>query len=132
MGYFWIISSSVTRALGPQPVESGVRLGRVGYPYGPPGPALPREFRMAAGGFGRMAAPFIAMLVFFFAIMLLLSSIFGGLLVGIPVAVVATGALVGVLYSKFTRLRSGTVVRFSEYGVELSDQLGGYRPPPQH
>lgn len=77
-----------------------------------------------SGGFGRMVAPFVVLLVFFFAVMLLLGSILGGLGVGIPVAVVATGAMVAVLYGKFRRMRDGSVVRFSEYGVELSDQLG--------
>jgi hypothetical protein len=86
--------------------------------------ALPREFRMAQGGFGRMAAPFVLMLVFFFAVMLLLGSVFGGLVGGIVAAVLGTGALVGALYGKFRRMRAGTVVRFSEYGVELFDQLG--------
>ncbi|HEY0450667.1 hypothetical protein [Actinophytocola sp.] len=85
---------------------------------------LPREFRMASGGFGRMVLPFVFVLVFFFAVMLLLGSVFGGMLGGIIAAVVGTGALVGVLYRKFARMRSGTVVRFSEYGVELTDTLG--------
>lgn len=76
------------------------------------------------GGFGRMVVPFVVMLVFFFAVMLMLGSILGGLVVGIPVAVVATAALVGVLYAKYQRLRDGSVVRFSEHGVELSDRLG--------
>lgn len=79
---------------------------------------------MAGGGFGRMAVPFVAILAFFFVIMLLLGSIIGGLVVGIPVAIGSTAALVAVLYAKFRRMESGTVVRFSEYGVELSDRLG--------
>src|SRR5262245_61719475 len=79
---------------------------------------------MADGGFGRMVLPFVFMLVFFFAVMLLLASIFAGLIGGIAIAVAATGALVVVLYLKFTRVKKGTVVRFSEYGVELSDKLG--------
>ncbi len=84
---------------------------------------LPREFRMS-GGFGRVALPYVFVLVFFFAIMLLLGSIFAGLWGGIGIAIVATGALVGVLFAKFRKMATGTVVRFSEYGVELSDQLG--------
>ena len=84
---------------------------------------LPREFRMS-GGFGRVALPYVFVLIFFFAIMLLLGSIFAGLWGGIGIAVVATGALVGVLFAKFRKMSTGTVVRFSEYGVELSDQLG--------
>jgi hypothetical protein len=95
----------------------------MGYPYAQPG-GLQREFRMAGGGFGTMALPFVAMLVFFAAIMLLLGSIFAGVIGGIVAAVVGTGALVGVLYVKFSRMRQGTVVRFSEYGVELSDTKG--------
>jgi hypothetical protein len=98
-------------------------LANVSYPYQAPG-GLPREFRMAGGGFGKMALPFVAMLVLFAAIMLLLGSIVAGLLGGIIAAVVGTGALVGVLYVKFSRMKQGTVVRFSEYGVELSDMKG--------
>jgi hypothetical protein len=79
---------------------------------------------MASGGFGRMALPFVVLLVFFAAVMLLLGSIFFGLAGGIVAAVVGTGALVGVLYGKFARMKQGTVVRFSEYGVELSDTMG--------
>lgn len=84
---------------------------------------LPREFRMS-GGFGRVALPYVFVLIFFFAIMLLLGSIFAGLWGGIGIAIVATGALVGVLFAKFRKMSTGTVVRFSEYGVELSDQMG--------
>lgn len=79
---------------------------------------------MAGGGFGRMAMPFVFVLVLFAAVMLLLGSIFGGLLGGIIAAVVGTGALVGVLYAKFAKMKQGTVVRFSEYGVELLDAKG--------
>lgn len=85
---------------------------------------LPREFKMAGGGFGKMVLPFVFMLVFFAAIMLLLGSIVGGIVGGIVAAVVGTGALVGILYGKFSRMKEGTVVRFSEYGVELSDTRG--------
>lgn len=85
---------------------------------------LPREFRMASGGFGRMALPFVALLVVFFVIMLTIGWAFAGAGGGIGAAVVGTGALVGVLYSKFRRMKDGTIVRFSEYGVELSDTLG--------
>lgn len=79
---------------------------------------------MVDGGFGRMALPYVFLLIFFAAVMMLLGSVFGGLVGGIVAAVVGTGALVGVLWSKFNRLKQGTVVRFSEYGVELSDTLG--------
>ncbi|MGB3437684.1 MAG: hypothetical protein WBA97_02930 [Actinophytocola sp.] len=89
-----------------------------------PNQALPREFRMAGGGFGRMALPFVLLLIFFAVVMLMLGSVFAGLLGGVIAAVIGTGALVGVLYKKFERMRQGTVVRFSEYGVELSDTLG--------
>ena len=89
-----------------------------------PSQALPREFRMAGGGFGKMVLPFVALLVFFAAVMLLLGSVVAGLVGGIIAAVVGTGALVGVLYGKFNRMKQGTVVRFSEYGVELSDAMG--------
>ncbi len=43
-----------------------------------PDQALPREFRMVGGGFGKMVLPFAVMLVFFAAIMLLLGSVVGG------------------------------------------------------
>lgn len=89
-----------------------------------PNQALPREFRMAGGGFGKMVLPYVFLLIFFAAVMLLLGSVFGGIVGGIIAAVVGTAALVGVLWSKFNRLKQGTVVRFSEYGVELSDTLG--------
>lgn len=79
---------------------------------------------MAGGGFGRMALPFGFLLGFFAVVMLLLGSVFAGLIGGIVAAVIGTGALVGVLYGKFNRMKQGTVVRFSEYGVELSDTLG--------
>ncbi len=93
------------------------------YPYQAPG-GLPREFRMAEGGFGRMVVPFVIMLVFFAAIMLLLGSVFGSILGGVVAAVVGTGALTAVLYAKFVKMKAGTIVRFSEYGVELSDTKG--------
>lgn len=89
-----------------------------------PNQALPREFRMAGGGFGKMVLPFVFLLVFFAAVMLLLGSVVAGLPGGIVASVVGTGALVGVLYRKFDRMKQGTVVRFSEYGVELSDTMG--------
>lgn len=89
-----------------------------------PNQALPREFRMVGGGFGKMVLPYVFLLVFFAAVMLLLGSVFGGIVGGVVAAVIGTGALVGVLWSKFNRLKQGTVVRFSEYGVELSDTLG--------
>ncbi|MFC4857970.1 hypothetical protein [Actinophytocola glycyrrhizae] len=95
-------------------------LDRVTYPN----QALPREFRMAGGGFGRLMVPFVFLLVFFAAVMLLLGSVFAGLAGGIIAAVAGTGVLVGVLYRKFDRMKQGTVVRFSEYGVELRDTLG--------
>jgi hypothetical protein len=86
---------------------------------------LPREFRMAqSGGFLRMLLPFVAVLVLFFLLALAIGWALGGPVGGWSAAVVGTGILVGVLYKKFARLRSGTVVRFSEYGVELFDSLG--------
>ncbi|TDP97355.1 hypothetical protein [Labedaea rhizosphaerae] len=89
-----------------------------------PQQALPREFRMAGGGFGRIAAPWIAALVFFTLIMLVLGSVVGGIAGGIIAAVVGDAILLGILYSKYNRLRQGTVVQFSEHGVQLSDHLG--------
>lgn len=79
---------------------------------------------MGAGGFGRTALPFAFLLVFFAAVMLLLGSVFAGLVGGIVAAVVGTGALVLVLCVKFDRMKRGTVVRFSEYGLELSYTKG--------
>jgi hypothetical protein len=77
-----------------------------------------------AGGFGRMLLPFVLLLVFFGMVMLLLFSIFLGLAGGIVAAVVGPLVLLGVLYGKFSRMKNGTVIRFSEYGVELSDAMG--------
>ena len=87
---------------------------------------LPREFKMASGGFGRFLAPFILVLVFLFVIMLALgSALFGGNAGGgFVVAVLVTGVMVAVLYGKFDRMQSGTVVRFSEQGIELQDTMG--------
>jgi hypothetical protein len=89
-----------------------------------PNQALPREFRVVAGGFGRLALPYVFLLLFFAVVMLLLGSVGGGLVGGVVAAVVGTGALVAVLYVRFNRLRQSTVVRFSEYGVELADTQG--------
>lgn len=89
-----------------------------------PNQALPREFRMAGGGFGAMVLPFALPLVFFAAVMVLLGSIVAGVAGGVVAAVIGVGVLVAVLYAKFARMRQGTVVRFSEYGVELSDAMG--------
>lgn len=86
--------------------------------------ALPREFRMADRGFGRIAAPWIAALVFFTLIMLVLGSVLGGIVGGIIAAVLGDAILLGILYRKYTRMREGTVVQFSEHGVQLSDQMG--------
>lgn len=71
-----------------------------------------------------MVLPFVLLLAFFAVVVSLLASVFAGLLGGIAIAVAATGVMVAVLYAKFARMRTGTVVRFSEYGVELSDKLG--------
>lgn len=79
---------------------------------------------MSGGGFGRMVRPFIAILVFFAVIMLLLFWALTGPIGGVLAAVVGPLALLGVLYGKYTRMESGTVVRFSEHGVELSDTMG--------
>jgi hypothetical protein len=79
---------------------------------------------MSGGGFGRMVRPFIAILVFFAVIMLLLFWALTGPVGGVAAAIVGPLALLGVLYGKYTRMESGTVVRFSEHGVELSDTMG--------
>lgn len=42
----------------------------------------------------------------------------------IAIAGAAAGAFVGRLFSSFRRTQTGTVVRFSEQGVELSDKVG--------
>lgn len=87
---------------------------------------LPREFRPASGGFGRMMKPLVVPLVFLFVIMLALgSALFGGEVGGgIFAAVVLCGALVGIQYAKFVRMQEGTVLRFSERGIELTDTKG--------
>ncbi|MBF8190789.1 hypothetical protein ITP53_34790 [Nonomuraea sp. K274] len=83
------------------------------------------EFRIRAGSFPRIVAPFIAPLVLFFAVCLLLGAIFtNSTPLGVVIAVLATGALFAVLVAKHRRLTSGTVVRFSPDGVELSDSYG--------
>lgn len=90
-----------------------------------PHPPLPREFRPQSG-FGKLVAPFVIMIVFFAVIMLLLGSVLGGMLVGIIAAIVGALALVGVLFAKFKRMQNNTVLRFSEYGVELVDTVLGF------
>lgn len=91
------------------------------YPQQPP-----REFRIQSG-FGKMAAPFIVMIVFFGVIMTLLGSIlFGSVLPGVGVGVVGAAALFGVLFLKFKRMQGGTVLRMSEHGVELVDANLGF------
>lgn len=78
-----------------------------------------------SGGFGRMAAPFIALLVFFFLITLLLgSALTRSVAGGIGIGAACTLIMVFVLYGKFSKMRTGTVVRFSVHGVELSDTRG--------
>lgn len=80
---------------------------------------------MRPGGFPRFAAPFIAPLVLFFAVCLLLGAIFtGSTALGAVVGALATAALLAVLAAKHRRLASGTVVRFSADGVELTDSYG--------
>ncbi|MEV0615561.1 hypothetical protein AB0I81_19760 [Nonomuraea sp. NPDC050404] len=83
------------------------------------------EFRMRSGSFPRFLAPFIAPLVLFFGVCLLLGAIFTqSTPLGAVVGALATGGLVAVLAAKHRRLASGTVVRFSPDGVELTDSLG--------
>ncbi|MFC5830209.1 hypothetical protein [Nonomuraea insulae] len=83
------------------------------------------EFRIRAGSFPRILAPFIAPLVIFFAVCLLLGAIFtGSTPLGILLGALATGVLVAVLAAKHRRLASGTVARFSADGVELTDSYG--------
>ncbi|MFB4277227.1 hypothetical protein ACBJ59_18195 [Nonomuraea sp. MTCD27] len=83
------------------------------------------EFRIRAGSFPRFLAPFIAPLVLFFAVCLLLGAILtGSTPLGAVLGALATGVLVAVLAAKHRRLASGTVVRFSADGVELTDSYG--------
>jgi hypothetical protein len=79
---------------------------------------------MAGGTFGRVAAPWVAALVFFTLIMLVLGSVVGGIAGGIIAAILGDAVLLGILYGKYNRMRDGTVVQFSEHGVQLTDQLG--------
>jgi len=79
---------------------------------------------MVGGGFGRMVLPFVFMLALLAVIMYVLGYVVGGVAGGLVGSVVVTGVMVGVLYRKFARMKNGTVVRFSEHGVELSDTLG--------
>ncbi|MEV4171131.1 hypothetical protein [Nonomuraea sp. NPDC049709] len=83
------------------------------------------EFRIRAGSFPRFLAPFLAPLVLFFAVCLLLGAIFtGSTPLGAVLGALATGVLVAVLAAKHRRLASGTVIRFSADGVELTDSYG--------
>lgn len=83
------------------------------------------EFRIRAGSFPRILAPFVAPLVLFFAVCLLLGAIFtGSTPLGVLIGALATGVLVAVLAAKHRRLASGTVARFSADGVELTDSYG--------
>lgn len=79
---------------------------------------------MVGGGFGRFILPFLLMLALLAAICYVLGYVVGGVAGGAIGSVVVTGVMAGVLYRKFARMKNGTVVRFSEYGVELSDALG--------
>ncbi|MEO3792556.1 hypothetical protein ABGB14_20280 [Nonomuraea sp. B10E15] len=83
------------------------------------------EFRIRAGSLPRFVAPFAALLVLFFVVILLLGAIFtGSTLLGIAIGALATGGLLAVLVAKHRRMSSGTVVRFTAEGVELTDSLG--------
>ncbi|MEV0312213.1 hypothetical protein [Nonomuraea fuscirosea] len=83
------------------------------------------EFRLPAGGFPRFLLPFIAPLVLFFAVCLLLGAILtNDTALGVVIGALATGVLVAVLAGKHRRLTTGTVVRFSADGVELTDSHG--------
>ncbi|MEQ4719127.1 hypothetical protein [Nonomuraea sp. B19D2] len=82
-------------------------------------------FRVRAGSFPRFVAPFIAPLVLFFAVCLLLGAILtGSTLLGMVIGALAGAVLLAVLAVKHRRLTIGTVVRFSEDGVELTDSYG--------
>ncbi|MEV5497576.1 hypothetical protein AB0M50_19485 [Nonomuraea fuscirosea] len=83
------------------------------------------EFRLRAAGFPRFLLPFIAPLVLFFAVCLLLGAILtNDTALGVVIGALATGVLVAVLAGKHRRLVTGTVVRFSADGVELADSHG--------
>ncbi|MGP3934883.1 hypothetical protein [Nonomuraea sp. KM88] len=83
------------------------------------------EFRIRSGSLPRFVAPFAALLVLFFVVILLLGAIFtGSTLLGIAIGALATGGLLAVLVAKHRRMSSGTVVRFTAEGVELTDSLG--------
>ncbi|WP_219471093.1 hypothetical protein [Nonomuraea rhizosphaerae] len=80
---------------------------------------------MRRGSFLAFAAPFLPLLVLFFPVTLLLGAILlGSTAGGVLTGLVCTGALTGVLAVKHHRLVTGTVVRFSAAGVELSDSYG--------
>ncbi|MFI9557674.1 hypothetical protein [Nonomuraea endophytica] len=83
------------------------------------------EFRIRPGSFPRLALAFAGPLLLFFLVCLLLGAILtGSTLGGVLLGLLAAGALVGVLAVKHRRLVSGTVVRFSDAGVELNDARG--------
>ncbi|MFC4112373.1 hypothetical protein [Nonomuraea zeae] len=83
------------------------------------------EFRIRAGSFPRFAAPFAAPLGLLFVACLLLGAILtNSTPLGILTGALATAAMLAVLAVKHRRLVSGTVVRFSADGVELTDSYG--------
>ncbi|WP_260477904.1 ATP-binding protein [Nonomuraea sp. WAC 01424] len=101
----------------PKPSAAGCSAGSVCGPMD--------EFRMRGGGLARFAAPFAAPLVLFFAVCLLLGAVLtGSSALGVVIGALATAALFGVLAVKHRRLVAGTVVRFSDEGVELADSRG--------
>jgi hypothetical protein len=89
-------------------------------------PSLPREFRPVPGGFGRQMKPLVVLFILLFVIMLFLgSALFGGNAAGgVLCAVVLCGSLLGVQYAKYVKKQEGTVLRFSEHGIELTDTWG--------
>ncbi|MGI5273888.1 hypothetical protein ACQEUU_32440 [Nonomuraea sp. CA-218870] len=83
------------------------------------------EFRIRQRALGRFVAPFALHLVLFFVAAVVL----GGVLTrdglwSLVIAMAATGALVGALVSRYRRMVRGTVVRFSDAGVEMTDTYG--------
>ncbi|WP_327089871.1 hypothetical protein OIE66_04425 [Nonomuraea sp. NBC_01738] len=83
------------------------------------------EFRIRPGSFWRFAAAFAGPLLLFFLVCLLLGAIAtGSTPLGTVIGLACAGALLAVVAAKHRRLVTGTVVRFTDEAVELSDAYG--------
>lgn len=81
---------------------------------------------MTSDRFGPMLLPSAVQLVLLFLFTLTVGSALfrGNVCGGMMVALAVTGTVIGVQYAKFSRAQSGTVLRFSEGGIEFEDHTG--------